>query len=257
MTDIKNCDAAQQHFVESWDQQTRAIWPVTYPESLSHELKKLNVSTILDTCGGTGFPSIELKQMGWDITYSDGWDTMLGFFSKRLDETKLDIPMYLTRWENLSSNIPNTYDALLCAGNSFVGINTYDHNTPINANAARTNMVLAVKEFHQMLNTGGVLYIDLFKEKYAFPEQPYTRVITTDTHRIFTNVSYDPVRDTLASFTTRSSLLDGSETDTILKVTPMLAEDLIEVLLEAGFARVERSTVDDAEYVDSFFAFKD
>ena len=45
--------------------------------------------------------------------------------------------------------------------------------------------------------------------------------------------------------------------DLITKVEPIFAEDLLSLLSEAGFSRIERSTVDDAEYVDSFFAFKE
>jgi hypothetical protein len=45
--------------------------------------------------------------------------------------------------------------------------------------------------------------------------------------------------------------------DDISKTIPILPEDLIEFLLTAGFSRVERATTDDADYVDSFFAFKD
>lgn len=257
MANIKDSEASARGFAENWDKEVRKLWPAAYPESLSNKLKKLNVSTILDCAGGTGYPSIELKNMGWNITYSDGWDTMLHFFKQRIDKAELDIPIYKSRWETLTQVVPNTYDALMCVGNSFVGINAYDTEYSIDGADANQQMRIALREFYNMLNDGGVLYIDLFTKKHSAPEQPYSQSQTTDTHHIFTTISYDPVRNVRTNLTTSTSLIDGSEQDVIAKVTPMFAEELIALLQEAGFSRIERSPVDDADYVDSFFAFKD
>lgn len=257
MSDIKTSPEGVYNFAISWDQEVRNEWPESYPASLTAELKKLNVSTILDCAGGTGYPSIELKQLGWDITYSDGSATMLELFTKRLEETNLDIPAYLSRWEDLSKNLPNTYDALMCAGNSFIGINSYDSPFSNSDDQVKSHMQLAASEFYKMLNPGGVLYIDLFVKEFAAPEQPFCLTLTSDTHHLFRTISYDPVRNMRTNLTTKTSLIDGTETDTITKLIPLFNEDLIALLLEAGFSRVERSPVDDAKYVNSFFAFKD
>ncbi|PWQ97881.1 class I SAM-dependent methyltransferase [Leucothrix arctica] len=215
------------------------------------------MKTILDCAGGTGYPSIELKQLGWDITYSDGSSAMLDIFTEKLEASKLDMPKYFSRWEDLSQKVPNTYDALMCAGNSFIGINSYESDFAIADEVVKTNMLSAVSEFYNKLNTGGVLYIDLCKADRAAPEKPYSESITDDNAHIFRTISYDSVTNIRTNLTTTTLLSDGSATDTITKVVPLFAEELINLLLEVGFSRVERSTVADADYVDSFFAFKD
>ncbi|PWQ97880.1 class I SAM-dependent methyltransferase [Leucothrix arctica] len=257
MTDIKTSKEAVKNFAEAWDQEVRSLWPESYPNELSNMLKDYGVKTILDCAGGTGYPSIELKQMGWDITYSDGSSVMLGIFTEKLEATQLGIPKYHSRWEELSQKVPDTYDALMCIGNSFIGINSYESVFAISDETVKANMLSAVSEFYKKLNNGGILYIDLMNANSSAPDQPYSQVLTTETDHIFTTISYDPVTNIRTNFKSKTSLIDGSVTDAVTKLVPLFTEELINLLLEAGFSRVERSTVDDADYVDSFFAFKD
>jgi SAM-dependent methyltransferase len=257
MVRIKKSDKAKADFAEHWDKEVRNTWPSNYPSSLSHHFKKLGVKSILDCAGGTGYPSIELKELGWNIVYSDGAQEMLEFFKSRTEVLGVEIPAYHSRWEELSTNQPYTYDAILCAGNSFVGITAYDSGFSIDAAVSKIHMIQALSEFYKVLNKGGVLYIDLFKDKFAAPKQPYSLVSHSEATYSFTTISYDPVRNIRTGLTTKIALADGLETDVITKVAPLFATDLIDLLLEAGFSRVECSTVDDADYVDSFFAFKD
>lgn len=257
MTDVKTSKDSMKSFADIWDQQVRHLWPESYPESLSNEFKKLNVSSILDCAGGTGYPSIELKQMGWDVSYSDGSEVLTSLFKKRIEASDIDIPNYLSRWESLTQHIPKTYDALMCSGNSFITINTYDNDLPFNNIEIERNMQQAVNEFYKMLNTNGVLYIDLFKESYAFPKETLNVISKSDTHQIVTTVDYDPVKNIRTSLTTTTSILDGSQEKLASKFIPIHSEELIRLLKEAGFSRVEYAATDDADYVDSFFAFKD
>lgn len=257
MPDIKNSQSSAQNSAKSWDQEVRNLWPESYPDSLSKAFKQFGVSSILDCAGGTGFPSLMLKEMGWDISYSDASTVMTEFFKQQADARNLTIPMYLSRWETLSQVIPHTYDALMCTGNSITNINSYDSDFPLTVDSVKTQTQLAAKEFYNMLNPNGVLCIDLYNKESAIPEQPYCVATMSETHRIFRTISYDPVRNIRTNLTTTSSLTGDFEKDDISKTIPILSEELIEYLLAAGFSRVEHSNVDDADYVDSFFAFKD
>ncbi|RVU85769.1 class I SAM-dependent methyltransferase [Leucothrix sargassi] len=257
MTDVKTSKESMQSFAHSWDQQVRRLWPETYPESLSLAFKALNVSSILDCAGGTGYPAIELKQMGWDISYSDGSELLTKSFKERIEALNLDIPAYESRWEELTKNIPKTYDALMCSGNSFVTINTYDNNLPLTEDNVRQSMQKALGEFYKTLNSGGVLYIDIFNNENATPESPFSVVLEDESHRSFNTVSYDSARNVRTLLSTVISLSDGSEQDVISKLIPINSEHLINSLKEAGFSRIEHAETDDADYVNSFFAFKD
>jgi len=59
------------NIAELWDNQVRKYWSKNYHIELSELLKENGVKSILDTSGGTGYPSIEFAQMGWDISYAD------------------------------------------------------------------------------------------------------------------------------------------------------------------------------------------
>jgi hypothetical protein len=118
-------------------------------------------------------------------------------------------------------------------------------------------MKLAVAEFYKKVNKGGVLYIDLFKKESVAPEQPYTLDNIFEDERAIVNVSYDPVRNIRTALTTNISLTDGSEVDTITKLAPLYSEELFELLVEAGFSRIEKANIEGAEFVDGFLAFKD
>jgi SAM-dependent methyltransferase len=278
MYDVKNSKESIQGFAESWDKQVRELWPESYPASLSKAFKEFNVSSILDCAGGTGYPSIELKKMGWDISYSDGSETLLSFFKKRTEVEKLDIPTHYARWEELTQNTPRTYDALMCAGNSFIGINSYDDFLTTSKEEVTRSMKKALSEFYNALNPNGVLYIDVFNEKYSCPTEPFSVSSETDTHLSFTTICYDKERHIRTNLTTTTSLIDGTEEDSItkfihspdgdltvylegngrvFKYIPVYVEELTKLLKEAGFSRVEFANTDDAGYVDSLFAFKD
>ena len=257
MEDIQLSEKTSQNDTKSWDHEVRNLWPTDYPESLSKALKDLNTTTILDCAGGSGYPSIELKEMGWDVSYSDATDSMINFFKQKSESKALNIPAYQSKWESLSENIPNRYDALMCSGNSIININSYDEETPFTKEAVIANIKLAAKEFYTLLNDYGVLYIDLYTAECAMPKAPYSVTTSSPTHRVFRTISYDPIRNLRYNLSTMSSLTDDSEFDTLSKSIPILSEELIGLLLEAGFSRVERAAVSDADYVDSFFAFKD
>jgi SAM-dependent methyltransferase len=277
MPNVKTSKAVMQSYADIWNQQVRLLWPETYPDSLSKAFTKLNVKSILDCAGGTGYPAIELKKMGWDISYSDGSETLVSYFQKRIEDNKLDIPAYQSRWETLTKEVPQTYDALMCSGNSFITINTYENDQPLTKASVTQNMRQAVREFYSMLKPNGVLYIDIFKESHGFPEKPWSIRTKSDTHRLYTTVSYDRRRNIRTTLTTITPLINNStesplknltqaddkeldaflEEDIICKFFPIRTEELINLLKEAGFSRVEHAETDDAEYVNSFFAFKD
>jgi SAM-dependent methyltransferase len=258
MADIKTSKEAMSEYAVSWDQLVQSTWLASYPTALANEFKKLNVESILDCAGGTGYPSIQLKQMGWDISYSDGSNEMVSFFKKRLEEESLEIPAYGLRWEDLSDNLPNTYDALMCTGNSFINIASFEDNThSIQKDSVKLRMQLAVAEFYKMLNEGGVLYIDLIKKEAVAPDQPYSFEDFHGDFRMVSTISYDATRDVRTALATTISLVDGTETDVIYKCAPLYSEELLNLLMEAGFSRIEKIEIEGADYVDGFFAFKD
>ncbi len=66
---------------------------------------------------GSGFPSINLAQRGWDITYVDGNEVMLAQFLQNKEKQGVEIPSYLANWQTLSATISKKFDTILCRGN--------------------------------------------------------------------------------------------------------------------------------------------
>lgn len=148
------------NIAELWDVEVRTLWSKNYHRELSDLLHNNGVKSILDTSGGTGYPSIEFAQMGWEIEYADNNLEMYNFFKTKVDEYKLKIPTYLVKWQELNSKIDKKYDALLCRGNSFIYIDGYTNLQDYNPLNVEFNMLKALEQFYNRLTKKGVLYID-------------------------------------------------------------------------------------------------
>ncbi len=161
---------------ELWDLSIKFLWDDRFINGLESFLRANGAKTVLDSCGGTGFPSIALKKRGWDITYSDGSELMYNRFQAKMAAQGVAMPSYRTEWLGLSRTIPNRFDALLCRGNSLVYVNSWDRDKISQKSPLHIGETL--QEFRAMLNPGGVLYIDIInKNEYDQPEYPVVEEI--------------------------------------------------------------------------------
>jgi SAM-dependent methyltransferase len=135
---------------------------VLYSKSLDEFLKHHKITSVLDVCGGTGFPALQLAKMGWDITYADGSEKMRELFMNKSRSLGLEISAYQCDWINLSSIIQKRFDFVLCRGNSLVYIDTWNGGAV--SDETPNHLLRALHEFYMMLNSGGILYVDLYKE---------------------------------------------------------------------------------------------
>ncbi|PWQ93739.1 class I SAM-dependent methyltransferase [Leucothrix arctica] len=249
----------QKSLIEFWDVQLRRIWDEGYAEKLSDYLRSLDVKTILDCAGGSGYPAIEFKKMNWDISYSDGVEGTVDFFKKKMIGAEVDIPCFYSKWEDLDGNRPETYDAVLCRGNSFISINSYIDEVldPPSFEESYDNMKKAVKAFHNSLSPGGVLYIDIPVKEVAKPEKPYSRVDTDNkTFEDKISGSYDPLTKIRELVIDSHNLITGEKVYYKTYQYPISKEELYKLLDEAGFSKVLQSPVDEPQYMDAFVAFK-
>ncbi len=67
------------------------------------------------------------------------------------------MPCYLADWRELTAKIPQRFDAVICRGNSLPYVDSWDQ--PL-TNLAPENIQKALQQFCQMLNPGGLLYVD-------------------------------------------------------------------------------------------------
>jgi len=241
------------NIAELWDNQVRTYWSKNYHIELSELLKENGVKSILDTSGGTGYPSIEFAQMGWDISYADSSLEMYEFFNKKLKEKKLIVPSFLVKWQNLNSKIDKKYDALLCRGNSFIYIDGYDIKT-YNPRIIKENMQRSLVQFYNQLNLNGVLYIDLLKEEHK--TQSVKKDENFKTYCSSTKVSYNEITN-VRTITESIKFFDN---DTLYNFTMysyvITEQELKSMLYDAGFISVNKIEIDSSDIADSFLAKK-
>lgn len=139
----------QDDFVDKWDELID--WDGRTEgegEFFIQELKKRKARKVLDAATGTGYHSVRLLKAGFEVHSADGMDNMLekAFFNARKQGLLLrTIP---ADWRSLTKRIHESYDAVICLGNSFTHL--------FNEKDRRKTLA----EFYAILNPTGVLILD-------------------------------------------------------------------------------------------------
>ncbi len=142
-----------------WSICVQLLWDHRYVESLECIFRDNRVTTILDCGGGVGFPVIDLRTRGWEVSYVDKSAEMLGAFQLNCARHNVQIPACQVDWLVLSEVLGQQYDALLCRGNSLIYVGSWEKNSiPPNS---RELIRKAIQQFYLSLSEGGLLYLDL------------------------------------------------------------------------------------------------
>jgi SAM-dependent methyltransferase len=135
--------------VGNWD--TIADWATRQASEGTFFVTLLNqhgVDTVLDAATGTGYHAWSLSTYGFAVTASDGAPEMVRRCRENLAARSIDIPVTEADWRELSTQVPGTYDAVLCLGNSFCHL------------FAEQDRRRTLEQFAAVLNPGGVLVMD-------------------------------------------------------------------------------------------------
>ena len=154
-------------FVEKWDElidwEARAEGEGDF---FIEHLRERGARRVLDVATGTGFHSIRLLQAGFDVVSADGSPAML---CKAFENAKHRGHLLRTvqaDWRYLNRDIHETFDAVICLGNSFTHL--FEEN----------DRRKALAEFYAVLDHDGFLILDQrnydsilddgFSSKHAF-----------------------------------------------------------------------------------------
>jgi len=229
-----------------WDLCIKFMWGKDYILGLDKFFKYHNVKTILDCGGGTGFPSIELKKLGWDMTYSDCSDIMIGYFKRNLEQNKIEIPIYKVRWQELSQKIPQKFDALICRGNSLIYSDSWKLNMV--EEIKKEDIKKIIGEFYKMLNKNGLLYVDITNKK-AFDQKEYPIVKNygekiIDGKKIELTVKLTHDNKNKRRRFNGIFVIDGERYEFDFYVYLYHPDELRSVLKEVGFRKVEETKIE-------------
>jgi len=229
-----------------------------YVNGLDAFLKKNNVTNILDAGAGTGFPIIGLKKLGWDVTYSDSSNEMLEFFKRKLKESKLEIPYYISNWLDLSKNIPKKFDAVLCRGNTLIYVDSWGENRI--SDKTKDNIKHALQEFYKMLNENGLLYVDI-TNKAHFNESNFAvtndfgeKIINGKKTKMSVEFNMD-FKKKIRIFKPIITI-DGKRNEFSNYAYLLTHNELEDLLKEVGFKKVEEIKIDGENHYAVFVAYK-
>jgi SAM-dependent methyltransferase len=112
-------DQFNNEFASHWDElvgwEDRALAETDF---LLHLLKKHHSTKILDVALGTGFHSIELLKKGFVVKSLDLSPAMIDIAIQNAKKHNVNLDVICVDWSNLQYKIPETYDCIICLGNS-------------------------------------------------------------------------------------------------------------------------------------------
>lgn len=202
---------------------------------------------ILDCACGSGFPALDLRRLGYELTCTDASGPMLDRFRLNARAAGVDLRPIRARWEELDSLYDNAFDVVLCRGCSFLYAGTFDDNVDPDAAALDASL----KSFLHVLRPGGRLYVDAPLEENLGEEEPRwvehaPRTIDGRRIEMRERISADR-RARIRRWEVELSI-DGALFSLERRSHYMPHADLLELIRGAGFEHVARIEVTGESY---------
>lgn len=143
-----------------------------YFDALAFAIRDKNAS-ILDTAGGTGFPSFDLYDAGFTkLSISDGDQDFAKNLQTELEGKGLSVKVYYSPWQELGTRIDDSFDVVVNADNSFVYMDGWMGGPMVEGlDNILERMRLVLAEFAKITKEGGLTIIGLGKH-YAPTAEP-------------------------------------------------------------------------------------
>lgn len=210
-------------FVDKWDElidwNSRARGEGDF---FLRMLKERGAQRILDAATGTGFHSIRLMEAGFDVVSADGSPEMLTKAFENGRKRGHILQTVHADWRWLNKDLNETFDAVVCLGNSFTHL------------FSEKDRRKALAEFYAVLKHDGVLILD---------QRNYDAILDhgfSSKHTYYycgDSVSAEPeyVDDGLARFRYRFP----DESQYYLNMFPLRKRYVHRLLLEVGFQKID------------------
>jgi SAM-dependent methyltransferase len=131
--------------------------------------KKIGItkkSKILDSCAGTGFIALHLREKGYNVECMDPMNDEVGVFKRKAKKLKVGSQIKKIYWNDIPKIYKNKkFDFIFCRGNSFIYADGgWNKKQKINEKTSLKNYRKILKIFYDRLNDRGGLYIDKFPD---------------------------------------------------------------------------------------------
>jgi SAM-dependent methyltransferase len=207
--------------------------------SLAQWIDGAGGNAILDAACGTGFPALDLLRLGYQITCSDGSETMLREFRLNAKNAGLTVKPHHILWQDLAKHFTDQFDIIFCRGSSLIYAGTWEGG--VSANKAA--ICEALQNFHTCLRKNGILYVDTTSEHNLTNikmehRQYYEKVVRGQKATISESVETDKVRN-IRTWQVQAKV-DNCVYEFERKSYFLPHEELLGMLREIGFKEVTR-----------------
>lgn len=246
MEDIQEVNKKPLNHSDVWEIAGGALhdqeYRVNYSRALEFVLKDKDLK-ILDTAGGTGFPTFELYNLGFkNLSVTDGNETYATELQEKLKAKKMDIPVYHSSWQELGNKIPQDekFDAIINADNSFVYMDGWmGGETAEGLENILPRIQLCLKNFLEVLKEGGVAVIGLGKH-YVPTYTGTNKQFESEKEGEHFHTDWSAVYDwdkRINTWTVKAES-EGSKGEFVKKAYLITKEELAEQMKKAGFKNV-------------------
>ena len=188
-------------------------------------LTAANCQTVADVACGTGYHAIALAKHGFKVTASDGSENMVKKTEENAKQMGVQLQDTMTvDWVKLTKDLgENSFDAVLCLGNSFTHL--FEHE-------ARRD---ALEEMFRVVKPGGMVIID-HRNYDSMLEHGYS----SKHNYYYSGKGVDAYPAELNRYLARFEYVfpDGAKFQ--LKMYPLRQDYVSHLLEDAGFINVER-----------------
>lgn len=153
---------------ELWSLSAEALhtekYKKDYVDAIDFVVRDKNLE-ILDTAGGTGFPTLDLFNLGYkNISVSDLDEKLVEELTEKANDMDFKPKFYHSRWQDLAKNVPKQFDIVLNTDNAFVYMDGWlngEHVEGVEAVLSRVDNVL--KNYFEITKKRGMVIIGLGK----------------------------------------------------------------------------------------------
>lgn len=233
-----------ENIADHWKYSTKLLWDNTLVDSLDRLFKERGVKHILDPACGTGFPSLELAELGFDVETSDNDFLMREVFRKEAEERGIELELHNNPWSSICPQLYpySTFDAVIVRGNSLIYATSWNigigHDYMFDSEKADKVIFDALRRFSNVLKKGGMFYLDIYNhlEKEG-KERIAESVVSGVKLALDFDVKYSPSEKTRKVISTLSWENRQHTRSYLSYLLPH--ERLVYLLKKAGFRDVE------------------
>lgn len=190
-------------------------------------IEQHKIKTILDAGSGTGFHALLLAQLGAEVTAVDVSSKMLAQLQAHSDQLALSLRTIQTNFEALDQVVNETFDAVMCMGNSVAHLLTLKQ------------LLSTFKNFHKLLKPNGLLMVQTLNYERIMKQRQRIQNVRKVGNKLF--VRFYDFLDSALLF----NILTLASTDEkvrhslqTIELRPVYRREVEALLKETGFSSI-------------------